>query len=140
MQLTLLQTEKLKPREEKGLAKNTPGPKVSQVLAWALPRGAGLRVTYPEGCPGPANQLPRLSLELGELRVAVAAPAASAGRVALLCAGPGALGSRAAATWVLFGPGGQPLAGGHLQQLQRLAHRAALGPLRGIDAEGESEP
>lgn len=72
--------------------------------------------------------------------MAVAAPAASAGRVALLCARPGALGRRAAAAWVLLGPGGQPLSGGHLQQLQRLAGRAALGHLRGIGAEGDSEP
>lgn len=69
--------------------------------------------------------------------MAVAAPAAPAGRVALLCARTGALGRRAAAAWVLLGPVGQPLAGGHLQQLQRLAGRAALGHLRGVGAEGD---
>ena len=106
--------------------------RVSQVPAWALPWGpARGRVTYPEGCPRTADQLPGLSLELGELRVAVTAPSASTGRVALLCARPGALGRRAAAAWVLLRPGGQPLAGGHFQQLQRLAGRAALGHLRG---------
>lgn len=94
------------------------------------------RLTYPEGCPGPADQLPRLSLELGELRVAVAAPAASARRVALLRARTGALGRGAAAAWVLLGPAGQPLAGGHLQHLQRLAGRAALGHLRGGGQKG----
>lgn len=106
--------------------------RVSQVPAWALPWGpARRRVTYPERCPRPADQLPGLSLELGELRVAVTAPSASTGRVALLCAWPGALGRRAAATWVLLRTGGQPLAGGHFQQLQRLPGRAALGHLRG---------
>lgn len=106
--------------------------RVSQVPAWALPWGpARRRVTYPERCPRPADQLPGLSLELGELRVAVTAPSASTGRVALLCARPGALGRRAAAAWVLLRPGGQPLAGAHFQQLQRLPGRAALGHLRG---------
>lgn len=104
----------------------------SSSMGPALGTGRG-RVTYPEWCPRPADQLPGLSLELGELRVAVTAPSASTGRVALLCARPGALGRRAAAAWVVLGPGGQPLAGGHFQQLQRLADRAALGHLR----EGE---
>lgn len=116
----------------------SPGPKVSQMAAREMPvRG---RLTYPEGCPGPGDQLPRLSLELGELRVAVTAPAASARRVALLRARTGALGRRTAAAWVLLGPVGQPLAGGHLQQLQRLPGRAALGHLRGVGGRRGHEP
>lgn len=72
--------------------------------------------------------------------MAVAAPARSAGRVALLGARPGALGRRAAATWVLLGPGGQPLAGGRVHGLQRLPGRASLDHLREEGAGGDGEP
>lgn len=144
---SVLQTGELGPRGNGDWPKGTgwelppSAPHVSQVPAWALPRRpARGKATYPEGCSGPADQLPRLLLKLSELCVAVAAPAASSRRAALLCARPGALGRGAAAEWVLLGPGRQPLAGGHLQQLRRLRSRAALRHLRGRGRKGTVSP
>lgn len=85
--------------------------------SWELVKKQSREAGIPEGSPRPADQLPCLSFELHELRVAVAAPTAPTSRVALLCAGPGALRSRAVAAWVLVEPGGQPLAWRHLKRL-----------------------
>lgn len=63
--------------------------------------------------------------------MAVAAPSAPTGRVALLCAGPGAFRSRAAAAWILVEPGGQPFARGYFKR-RGFSSGAALSHLQGV--------